>query len=499
MAHASTKQSSIISSVVAFDGGLNVADDPAGLPDNQLAEALNLYYAEGRSVLTTRPGLVHVAAPPPGGPDILALHWYAQDVDSGFLVAATADGKLFSLDLSVQPPAWNHVTDLDQPGVTPSLVTFHGKLVIADGGPHLRTWDGASVATIASSPSATALVEVNGRLAANSAQDLDGVAFSGPFDETDWDIGVGAVFLRAGYGDGLRVNAFGVIGKDLVVFKSGDSARRILRLQTGGTVDQWSITELSRNQSASGPRAVEFVGNNLFFAGHGGIMDLAGVQQYGDIQVGVAGRPVNPLLGGRNVSSMRFVPALGAMLVFIEGDPQVLAFHPHNQAWTRFDFQGRIMSGACQAGGTVYLAGRGGSVYRLGLEESRDELQPGDHANIASTVRSRVFTTQGALVLRSAKLDFEALSPGSGSLQALGSDQISPVELIAWNANPGLGKVNDSTGPLADAVQILGASSQTKSVSRTRFRDWAVSFQLTTTGGRIRLRRCLAEFARVNG
>jgi len=82
---------------------------------------------------------------------------------------------------------------------------------------------------------------------------------------------------------------------------------------------------------------------------------------------------------------------------------------------------------------------------------------------------------------------------------ALGSDQISPVELIAWEATPGLGKLSEATGPLAQADQALGVAAQTKSVSRARFRDWAVSFQLKTNGGRIRLRRCQAEFARVNG
>ena len=49
--------------------------------------------------------------------------------------------------------------------------------------------------------------EIGGRLAANSASDLDGVALCGPYDETDWDIDLGgSVFVRAGYGDGLRVS-----------------------------------------------------------------------------------------------------------------------------------------------------------------------------------------------------------------------------------------------------------------------------------------------------
>jgi hypothetical protein len=370
MAKSSVKQQRITPAVIAFDGGLNLADNPDALADNQMADVLNMYYEDGRTVLTTRPGLVHAAGPAPNGAGIVKLHWYEKDVLTGMLVAASSDGKLYKLDGGAAPPAWSLITSLDQPGIVPGLVTFHGKLVIADGGPHLRAYDGQSVVTLAGSPSATMLVEIGGRLAANSASDLDGVTLSGPYDETDWDVDLGgAVFLRAGYGDGLRVTGFGVIGQDLIVFKSGDSGKRILRLQTAGQTTGWSLTQLSKNLTAHSGHAVEFVGNNLFFAGPGGVMDLAGVQQYGDIQVGGVGRPINPGLNGKRVAELRFLPKLAVMLAFIEGDSQVLVFHPHNQTWTRLDFQGLFLSSACQAGENVYLAGQNGRLYRLGLGE----------------------------------------------------------------------------------------------------------------------------------
>jgi len=497
MAKSSVKQQGVTQAAIAFDGGLNLTDNPDVLPDNQLADVVNMFYEEARTVLTTRPGLVHAAEPPPGGGAVVALHWFERDTLAGMLIAATSDGKLYRLD---QPAGWVHLADLAQPGLSPSLATFHGKLIIADGGPHLRAWDGEELATLAGSPSATAVVEIGGRLAANSAQDLDGVALCGPYDETDWDIDQGgAVFLRAGYGDGLRVIGFGVIGQDLVVFKAGDSGKRIMRLQTAGASSSWSLSQLSRNVTANGPRAVEFVGNNLLFAGQGGIMDLAGVQQYGDIQVGGAGRPVNPALNGKNVAEMRFLPRLGVMLAFVEGDSQVLVYHPHNQAWTRLDFQGLFLSSACQAGDNVYLAGHNGHLYRLGMGESRDEVAPGQFAEIRGLARSKVFTAQGEMVLRKTRLNSEAITPGTGKLQVFGSDQVSPVTLHSWSANPGLGKLAEANGPVGDASQPLGVSAETQMVSRTRFRDAAMSFQITTTSGRIRLRLCLAEIAQVRG
>lgn len=485
---------------VAFDGGLNLADNPDQLPDNQLSGVLNMYYEEGLALLSTRPGLLHAAGPVPDGSGILKLHWFERGDLDGVLVAATSGGALCRLDESGPSPRWEHVTDLAQPGLTPSLRTFHGRLVIADGGPCLRAWDGQDTQALEGSPPATALAEIGGRLAANSASDLDGVAFSGPHDETDWDTDQGgAVFLRAGYGEGLRVTGFGVIGQDLVVFKSGDSGKRIMRVQTAGPASQWAVSELSRNLTAHSGHTVEFVGNNLFFAGPGGIMDLAGVQQYGDIQVGGAGRPINPILGGRHVGELRFLPRLEALLAFIQGDSRVLVFHPHNQAWTVIDFQGLFFSTACQAGERVFLAGGNGRLYRLAPGESRDEVREGQFEDIRGLARTRVFPGRDALLLRKTRLSFEALTPGSGRLQALGSDRVSPVTLLSWEANPGLGRLSDAVAPLAGAAQPLGSAAEAQRVSHARLRDSAVSFQITTTSGRIRLRHCQAELAQAAG
>lgn len=498
MAKASAKQTTS-QAVIAFDGGLNRADNPDALAENQLADVSNMFYEGGQNILTTRPGLVHVAGPPAGNPAILRLHYHVKDALTACLVAATSDGKLYTLDEASSPPAWTPLADLFMAGVTPSLATFNGKLIIADGGPHLRVWDGATVADLKDSPSATALAEIGGRLAANSAQDLDGVVLSGPEDETNWQIADGSVFLRAGYGDGLRVTGFGVISQDLIIFKSGASGKRIMRLQASGSTAQWSLSQISRNLTAVSPHAVEFVGNNLLFADAGGIMDLAGVQQYGDIQVGGAGRLVNPVLGGKNVSELRFLPKLAVLLAFVEGDNQVLVFHPHNGAWTRFDFQGLFLHTACQAGDTIALAGQGGRLYRLGLTESRDEVAPGLYTDIAGLARSKVFAIPGETVLRKTRLDYEAITPGQGRLCVFGSDQVSPVPLLTWSADPGLGTLAEATGPLADANQPLGASAEAQSIARSRFRDCALSFQITTVSGRIRLRQCLAQLAAVNG
>lgn len=106
MAKSSVKQQGVHQAAIAFDGGLNLADNPDALPDNQLADVVNMFYEEAKTVLTTRPGLVHAAEPPPGGGAVVALHWFERDALAGMLIAATSDGKLYRLD---QPAGWVHL------------------------------------------------------------------------------------------------------------------------------------------------------------------------------------------------------------------------------------------------------------------------------------------------------------------------------------------------------------------------------------------------------
>ncbi len=500
MAKTSVKHTAISQSAISFDGGLNRADNPDALADNQMADVSNMYYEAGQNILTTRPGLVHAAQAPPGDPALVKLTAFIKDTLDAQLVAATSDGNLYRLDESASPPVWTLITALAATGIVPSLVTFNSKLIIADGGPALRAWDGDAVTSLPDSPiGATALVEIGGRLAANSGQDMDGVVLSAPEDETKWLIDDGAVFLRAGYGDGLRVTGFGVISQDLIIFKMGKAGKRIMRLNAAGTTSDWSLSQISQNLSAVGPHGVEFVGNNLLFADHGEIHDLAGVQQYGDIQVGGVGRLINPLLNGKTVSEMRFLPKIGVLLSLVEGDSLVLVFHPQSSAWTKLDFQGLFFRSVCQAGDKIYLGCQNGRLYRLGLTESRDEVAPGDFREITALARSKVFTVPGEAVLRKTRLNYEAITPGQGRLQVYGSDQVSPTTLLTLESDPGLGRLADATADLTDASQPLGVSAETRTVSRTRFRDAALSFQITTTSGRIRLRQCLAELAAVNG
>ncbi len=282
MAQKSSKHKHTGSVELSFGAGVNLADAPASLPPGQMADVLNLFYDNARAVLSTRPGLVHVQGPRPGEPAIVALcACSTRNMPGPSLAAAFSDGVVAVLSQG----DWQTLGQLSAPGVVPAMTAFNGSLIVADPGAPLTAWDGAmtqpsSLLPLSGSPQASALALIAGRLAANSATDLDAVVLCGPYDETDWDVAQGnALLLRAGYGDGLGVTAFGVLGQDLMVFKSGGGERRILRLNTAGAPASWSVTQLSRSVGASSAQAVESVGNTLLFGSDRGVMDLSGVQQ----------------------------------------------------------------------------------------------------------------------------------------------------------------------------------------------------------------------------
>ncbi len=216
--------------------------------------------------------------------------------------------------------------------------------------------------------------------------------------------------------------------------------------------------------------------------------------------MGGAGRPVNPLLGARRVSSIRLMPVLGAAFCLVEGESRIPVYHPHNQAWSVLDFQGMFVTAVCQMDDQVYLAA-GGRLYRLGEGETTDELTPGQHLPVAASLRTGLFSApggSGGIILRGLTLDLEALSPGQGVVQALLDDQVSPVTLAAWYANPGQGKLNQALAPLSDAQEPLGVPASFRVCARARLRAQSLSFQIATSQGRVRLGQCRADIAAVN-
>ncbi len=499
MARRSAKHDpqSITDITVRFGGGLNLAEAPTAIPDGQLLEALNVVYQDGEATPATRPGLLFGAAAVSGTPAITRLHYYVKSSTEAWLVGAFSDSTLRYYDSG----AWTTIDTLSGTASTsPALRTYNSRLLVASGDPAgLSYWDGTTFAAIASSPKADALHEMAGRLVANSSDDLDGVYLCAPEDETKWLTVDGAAFFRAGYRDGLRVNGFGGIGSDLIVFKAGTDGNTVYRLNTAGASTGWSIEALSSGQTLSGPHAVEFVGNNLLFGTEFGIMDLSGVQEYGDLRVGSVGKPINPALNGKTVREIRHIPSRGYTLVFIVDDPNVYVYHPLLTAWTRLNFQNLRFYTACQTPDGVYLGGESGVLYLLSSSDGRDETADGVFEDYQMLIRTKLFAFPYDVVLRRSMVNFEVLTNSTGCLCILSRDLITSKSLLSWTAEAGQTSLFDWNEQLADATWKLGANTQDYLTSYSRARERSLAFQISTTTGRLKIREIIAQVAAVNG
>jgi hypothetical protein len=514
MARRSKKHKDVVTMQIQLDGGLNRSEDERNIPDNAMSWCYNMVYDVGDQNLRTRPGLVWVTNEIAGGgtlTQILNLHFYVKDSTNSWMCCA-ADGNLYAMTYAVlvgATPQWTLVGALTDSTTKPSFLTFNSKLLIADGHTAIRQWDGTTYNTITDSPPATALFEINNRVVANATDDLDAVLFSGPEDETDWDTASGAaVSVRAGYGDGLKVNGFASMRDLLVVSKVGTgstAAKKIWSLDTSGTPSDWYASYLSHTNASTQPHTIANMMNDVVFIDTDGIHSIRSVIEYGDIQT-------DPKFGHRissEVSALpgieaRFLSKRGAVWFIFSGTQRVFAYHPMigaDGAYTELNFSSKMTS-VCEAGDYSYMSSNNGHLYLLNDSSKTDELTENVITNVTTDVRTKLFTFEGekAIVRYIAPgiqynlsgvvkvgvydKDLDAFHElGSVTLEALASEQM----------------LYDATGDLYDATQPLGQQAIYTGEVRQRYRSKAIMFALNSAVGAYTLANITARVAIVKG
>ena len=238
---------------------------------------------------------------------IRGLYYYMKDGSTAYLIAVSGS-KLYYYNSG----ALTEIGAIADASVKPAFLTFNGKLLIADGSSAIRTWDGTTYTTIAGSPAADCLATVRNRVVANHVSEPDSVYLSSPNDETGWTTTGTAVGLRAGYGDGLKVNGFAVLGDDVFVSKVGrttDRQKKIYRLNVAASVtSSWYLEPFSAHNAFTSKHTVANAYNNIFFADDNGFKTVKGIQEYGDLAVLPAGIKINKVFGDATCDFMAFVP-----------------------------------------------------------------------------------------------------------------------------------------------------------------------------------------------
>lgn len=498
MSYKSSKHRNVSQLTMVFDGGINAAQSGTNINDNQLQVCQNFVYANNQSFLTVRNGVVinDVAPVTDDGENlpIDKLHYYVKDASTSWLVAAIG-GNLYYLD----DDAWTLIGALTGTGITPCMLTYGGKLIVADGGTSLRYWDGTTYGTISGSPQyATALAEIGGRLVANSkgTGEWDGVFFSKLYDETGWDSNNGAVTVRAGYKDALNVVAFGVMGTDLIVFKNGH-AKRVYRVTTSGATSTWTVSLLMSSSTASEADSVASVVNDLVFADDFGLNSVQAVNTYGDFAQAMLGVPINSLLNGKQSKELTFSPVFGMLFALFSGSADIYVYHPHNGAFTTINVGELQINSICDTRTTVYLAAQNGHLYQF-VDDDADQLTTGVTTYIPCWLKSKSFTFPGEVVIRRSRAYVDVLTPNSGTLAAVGRDNYTETPLFTWEPSAD-SYIYNATGYIYDALEYIGGESIGYNDSKARWRDAALCFVLRITRGRINIKNILVDLALVNG
>lgn len=496
MGYKDAKHRNIYPVTINPDGGLNYTLSAKNIHDNELRVARNILYDAQTGKPMTRPGTRCVTASALASP-ILRMHYYEKNTTDKWLVCASG-GKLYYLSTD----AWVEIGSLTDSTTTPSFLTFNSKLLIADGGQNIRTWDGTTYTALADGLYATALCTIKGRVVANSS-DLDLVTLSGPEDETHWNTSTeGAVALRAGFGDELAVNAFAVYGDDLIISKKGEVRKTLYRLNVAdATTTNWYVQMLSENNCAQNHHSMISAYNNVFFVDSNGFKSLRGVTEYGDLEVDSTGSKINLIFAeSPTCDDMVYIPAYNAILFCVGA--RVWACHRITDAsgavkysFTDMIFRGGRIRGFVQVGTTIYLAGQNGYLYRMDDDYATDETAPSTEVAFGSQLTTKSFSVMGDLIVRRMKVDMYPKVAGNGSITA--NDTVLKSFTIE---SPGT-MLCDATGYLADATGDLyddSATSWTENV-RNRYRDDKIAFGISTTSGRVMIENIAVEMAMVEG
>jgi hypothetical protein len=506
MAKKSSKHEDVQPVKMILDGGLNYSSTPANLADNELRRAHNFIYDPSTNFLVTRPGttcktLLKCDSTTP----ITNIYYYEKSSTVAYLVAS-CNGELYYLS-GAGLDAWTSIGLLHDATTIPSFITFNAKLIIADGGSTLRSWDGTTYATIATSPDADALATIGNRIVANSVSEPDSVYLSKTKDETDWNVSGSAVGIKAGYGDNMSVKAFGVFNNDLMIFKKGESSKYVYRLNVeDATPANWQVALQSPNNTAQNAQATAEAWNNIFFVDSNGFKSIKGVDVYGDLQVDPMGKKINSIFtAGNNCDFMTYIPLYNTVW-FGMGDRVFCYTERQNEegqtepAFTELAFQQGRIRAVCQAGDTVYLAGHNGYLYKLTEIGSTDETAPTVTSSYVSALRTKTLVFGGDGILKKLQWYLRPKAEGTAKLYVY-KDEESEVKVKDITLTQAGDYLFDATGDLNDATGYLyddGYYAWTET-SRARLRNTQMAFEIYVTSGRVGVEWVRADIAMVEG
>ena len=498
MAFRSSKHRQVVPEHINPIGGLRLDVPPQSIATEELTVAHNMMYMPGHNTLSTRPAFRSLANTP------LNAELKNMIAFEGELYISTSIYRIYRFNLSSQ--GYTFVSNTNS-GSAVAFLVFNNKLLWVDGS-GIYSWDGSTKATLTTAIKPTAISEILSRVVVNDTLDPDAVYFSGPEDETDWDTSAGAaVGIRAGYGDGMAVNALAVLGQDVLVSKVGLGKRFIYRCNTAGVMpEQWQTMKLVSDTAAIGPLLFAPTPNDVLYINEDyQLRALSGITQYGDIRSANAGEKINPALSqlkldGKAPSLMRYLPSLDAMAGIFSGT--VGLYYPEKMRFTMIDLleSGSKILCCCDMNNEPFWGSDTGQIYQFSESQGDDSTSFNSAVPIGGKMRTKLYHIQGDVIIRRVDLGITSLAKGHGIFEIVRPSQ-PDIILFEFDLEKEADLLYSANGLLNDANDFLyegGAKSEIiMRKNRARVQDFY--FQVRTISGRMAINSIDVTMAIVNG
>lgn len=392
-----------------FSGGMNTAQPPEQIADNEAELIMNYEYDYNR--LRTRGG---TSAPLVSVDDSIKSFYYDAATEAYLLFGAGTDkvkGNIYLAYIGEPATFVGQLTGNERP----VCCKFDGCIYIASGD-KLQYFDYEQLFTVESSKLCDNVFERLGRLVTTHRGD-DNLYYSATGDAKSKDAWTdnsnddsSSKWLEVGYKDDGDIITCKPMANDLLVFKTNGRIYSV-----SGEYPAWNVSQVGEKSYAEDiQKSIEIVGDSVAFITRNGIRSVDTVQTYGNFTMNEIGYKFNKSLTA-NISNPMCWNAVSKRQLIIRpssSNKKLLFIYQYNMmAGYELEFPFDIDDMAETSNGIIILSGN--ALYRWSFEYSTDNGQP-----IKTKLVTRRLTTAVAFYTRKYDIQIEGDVSGVVNLTA---------------------------------------------------------------------------------
>lgn len=392
-----------------FSGGMNTAQPPEQIADNEAELIMNYEYDYNR--LRTRGG---TSAPLVSVDDSIKSFYYDAATEAYLLFSAGTDkvkGNIYLAYIGEPATLVGQLTGNERP----VCCKFDGCIYIASGD-KLQYFDYEQLFTVESSKLCDNVFERLGRLVTSHRGD-DNLYYSATGDAKSKDAWTdvsnddsSSKWLEVGYKDDGDIITCKPMANDLLVFKTNGRIYSV-----SGEYPAWNVSQVGEKSYAEDiQKSIEIVGDSVAFITRNGIRSVDTVQTYGNFTMNEIGYKFNKSLTA-NISNPMCWNAVSKRQLIIRpssSNKKLLFIYQYNMmAGYELEFPFDIDDMAETSNGIIILSGN--ALYRWSFEYSTDNGQP-----IKTKLVTRRLTTAVAFYTRKYDIQIEGDVSGVVNLTA---------------------------------------------------------------------------------